>query len=247
MRRIDKKVSVYRANLLAEQRYLNRAMLDEGFGTDMMEKIKGFMGKALPKIKDGSENALQQAKAGIAKTQDFAVEQWNDPENQQKLKGLYEKIKDILSKIKNAGIDILKDPKKLSALVTSLKLGALVSLAKGVWDLIFASSLDVSFMNIFGAGEVVSTSVGGIFFFKLAIFLYALNVVLKIVGGALTIKKVITGMVDFIKGFISIFTGKGSSEEPESGNAESAMNESMSFEESVKLLFETYGYENSLI
>jgi hypothetical protein len=211
------------------ERYINSILLTEG---ELVDNIKAFASSNIPKVKDASEEAVNNAKASIAKAYGFTVEQWNDPENKAKVKSLYEKLKEVMEKIKNAGWSILSDPKKLSTLLTTLNLGAVVSIVKGVWDLIFASSIDISFWHS------PSVTIGGIFYFKLALFLFAIKVVLGIIGGAISFGKIINGMVGFIKDLIGLFTNKNQK------TNEPVTNTNQPMQESLMKLFEMYGYES---
>ena len=134
----------------------------------------------------------------------------------------------------SAGYEVLSNPAKLKVLLTSLNMLKYAAIIKGVWDLVMSTSLDIGFTS------GVTASIGGLFYFKLAIFLFAIKIVLSIVGGAITLKKVLAGMSGFIKDFISIFTSK-------KNKNESVMGESISIEESIKSLFITYGYNTKLI
>ena len=245
MKKREKTLNIYIANKLAEQRYLNSMLLNE---SEFGEKIKAFATSNIPKVKDASEVAVNKAKDGISKAYGFSVEQWNDPENQAKVKSLYEKLKDIIERITKAGWEVLSDPKKLSTLLTTLNIGSFLSIIKGVWDLIFVTSVDFSWIS------GVSTTVGGIFYFKLAIFLFAVRVVLGVIGGAITLGKVVSGMVGFIKDLINLFTSKKepvaepTTEPPEPPTGQPPVQQNNEpLQESLIRLFEMYGYEKNLI
>jgi hypothetical protein len=136
----------------------------------------------------------------------------------------------------SAGVDVIKDPKKLSALLTTLKFAQYGSLIKGVWDIIFVSDVDINVWEWDATLEV-----GGIFYLKLAIFLFAIRVVLGIIGGSITLQKVLSNIGGYIKNLISIFTG-GSSVSENTIISES-VDDMTTVEESVILLFKTYGYK----
>ena len=234
MKKREKALNIYIANKLAEQRYLNSMLLNE---SEFVDKIKAFASSNIPKVKDASEAAVNKAKGVISNAYGFTVEKWNNPENQAKVKGLYQKLKDILEKITKAGWGVLSDPKKLSTLLTTLNIGSVLSVIKGVWDLIFASDFDINWLHF-----SIDATVGGIFYFKLAIFLFAVKVVLGVIGGAITLGKVVNKMVGFIKDLINLFTSK---KEPDAEPPAQQNNEPL--QESLIRLFEMYGYQKNLI
>jgi hypothetical protein len=143
----------------------------------------------------------------------------------------------LLEKITKAGWGVLSDPKKLSTLLTTLNIGSVLSVIKGVWDLIFASDFDINWLHF-----SIDATVGGIFYFKLAIFLFAVKVVLGVIGGAITLGKVVNKMVGFIKDLINLFTSK---KEPDAEPPAQQNNEPL--QESLIRLFEMYGYQKNLI
>ena len=80
-------------------------------------------------------------------------------------------------------------------------------------------------------------------FFKLALFLFAIRIVLSIIGGSITLTKTINGMTGFLKDFINLFTGKkepNTEPQPQQQNSEPIV-------ESIIRLFEIYSYEKILI
>ena len=239
MRRFDKKQNMKMANMLCEERHALHKMthsttmtIDEGI---TMDKIKDFLStpisKMLPKVKDASDSTLEKVKEVIAKSQDFAVEEWNDPENKRKLESLAEKIKSILSKIKSAGVKFFSDPEKIKGLINTLQLGKYAALVKGIWDLVFASGATFGWSGML---PTASYTIGGVFFLKLALFIFVLQIVLKILNGALSLGSILGGMKAFVKSIIDLFISKDDETKPEP----------KSIEESMHRLFETYGYDS---
>jgi hypothetical protein len=204
--------------------FLNEDKVNE---SEFVDNIKAFVSSYMPKVKDVSQDAINKSKDVIAKAYGFSVEQWNDPENQYKVKSFYKKLKYIFNRITKAGWEVLSDPKKLSTLLTTLKLGTVVSIIKGIWDLIFATSIDFGWFS-------VNTTIGGIFYFKLAIFLFAIRVVLGVIGGVITLEKVVKNIVGFIRDLIDLFTNNNKN--PDQNNKP--------IQESLVKLFEMYGYAN---
>ena len=209
MRRHDKTVAMLKANMLFEQRcnkILNEELdnLDEGLKDAVKKAInvaKNKFAKYIPKVKDGSDAALEKSKEVVSKALGFAKDQWNDKENQDKVKEKLEAVKKVANGIKDASIDTLQDKNKRKALASTLGMAAIVSLVKGVWDVIIGSDIGLDFWN----GEL-----GSFFFVKLSLFMYALKILVKILGGVMNMKEVLGNIKSYITNMISIFTGKSS-------------------------------------
>ena len=204
--------------------FLNEDKVNE---SEFVDNIKAFISSYMPKVKDVSENAVNKSKDVIAKAYGFSVDQWNDPENQEKVKSFYKKLKHIFNKITTAGWGVLSYHKKFSTLLSTLNLCTVVSIIKGICDLIFATSIDFGWFS-------VDTTVGGIFYFKLAIFLFAIRVVLGVIGGVITLERVVKNIVGFIRDLIDLFTNNNTN--PNQNNKP--------IQESLVKLFEMYGYAN---
>jgi len=215
MRRHDKTVAMLKANMLFEQRcnnILNEELdnLDEGLKDVVKKAIKvarDTFSKYIPKVKDKSDDALEKSKEAISDALGFAKDQWNDEENQKKVKDALERTKKVANGLKDASIDTLKDKGKRQALATTLGAAAVVSLVKGVWDVIFGMDVGWDFWN---------NELGSFFFIQLALFIYALKVLVKILGGAMDMASVLGNIKEYIKNMINIFTNKSSEEVSES-------------------------------
>jgi len=185
-------------------------------------KMKDTIMSKLPGVKANAETVFNGVKEKVGEHIGVAKEELSKPENQAKVKDVLSKLGNILVKIKNAGAEILNDPKKLQGLISTLNVSTYASLIAGVCGLVFGSSFGIT--AIFTGGAVI----GGLFFFKLALALFIIKTILSVVKGVSTVGETLGNIGSFMKSIIGIFTpSNGAPDAPVESYVRESLNESL--------------------
>lgn len=162
-------------------------------------RLKQKLLDKLPGIKGNAEQIYDGVKAKVGEQIGVAKEEINKPENQAKVKEVLNGLGGMMSKIKNAGNEVLSDPKKLQGLISTLNFSTYAALITGVAQMVFGSSL--------GIGAILSggAAIGGIFFLKLALVLFIIKTILSVVKGVSTVGETLSNIGSFIKTILTLF------------------------------------------
>ena len=226
MRTYDKKEHIKRANILFEQRnslnYVNENKIsDIGNGLkNVFNKTKNVIGSLPTPTVDNQ--FTEKARVEVAKTLGFAKEQWDDEENQAKLKEAASVLGNAISKISSAGKEFFSDSQKLSNAIRGLGIAKYLPLIGVVYGIMNPNDIEyfktaseaiggVDIWNFdfsslsekeWGPSVLLNKFSTAINFAYLGLGLWAMQLLLKVIKGAVDFGSVVKGITSFIFKFV---------------------------------------------
>jgi len=185
---------------------INESILDEGVSEKLAQARDWIIGK-IPGIKASAEETYDIVGTEISKALGVAKEQLNDPKNQAKVKQGIHQLQNAGQELSSNLGSVIKDPNKLSKIITTLKVGTWGSLITGIATALF--NMETVFAFAWPPATLSFGLVGPILI-KLALVLFIIRLIVQFLGGASAIAQTINGMGNLMKNTISKLTGSTS-------------------------------------
>jgi hypothetical protein len=148
----------------------------------------------IPSLKISANDAQKIIKDNVTKFLEISEDKINDPENVAKLKDFLAKMEETSGKLQSA----LKKRRTQTAMIIVTGLGMYSSLIAGIWNAVFNSGLEHWW-------NPASFQVGGLFYFKLALFLFIIRLILKAYRAINDFANIISNVKGFINDVLNLF------------------------------------------
>jgi len=148
----------------------------------------------VPSLKVSAAEAKEKITDSVGDFLKISKDKINDPENQEKVKNFLSKLEQEAIKIKS----FMKTKKGQNRAILLSSISMYSSLIAGIWGMVFNSGLE----KWWNPG---SFELGGVFFIKLALFLFVIRLILKAYKNINEFTGFVSGIKNFITSIINLF------------------------------------------